>query len=337
MRRFLILSSLLLGLAGSVAGYWAYVLYQTPIPDAPPALCTDPVMELVSRVPVPNNRGAEVLDGHRGERHPYLHKAGTTELTASWIPPKTDLLDPTMRPGVRRLYTELKVAIPKQSYSERDFLHILPPETVKMAGQIWALEPAKFAGFLQQFHPAVSTKSASVGRRPGPDGAFAILRGVSDTHVDIVFRVHAEFDLLPGEHDLPLRKAWYSPACFLGRLVVDRSAGTVEYFHLFVPTDSKTNVHTTMWIIDGPNGGHFHNMHRVDRMDLVGGNRQSVDAIRWSNQVDLAEAHNKLAKTFYKFKEIDFLPFEKTLAAAKAQKKPIFAFVALGSIDDQSC
>lgn len=341
MRRIALVSLLFLASACG-AGYWAYVQFSAPAVN-PIAPCLDlhsqdPAdAELSFRSPVPNNRGPEVVDGFRGESHPFLHREAQTEVTAYWVPPKVDRLDPDIPLEVSRLYREVKVSSPTRSYSEQDFTPFLPPGKVKNVGQLWSIDPQKFAAFLTQFHPAVSTNSASVGRRPGPDGAFAMLRGVSDSHVDIVFRVHAEFDLLPKPSNLPIRRAWYSPACFLGRLVVNRQAGTVEYFQLGVPIEKATNVHTTMWIIDGLNGGHFHNMHRVDRMELIGGKLQGLDEIRWAGQIDMGQAHDKLAKVFYKFKEIDFLPFEKTLAASREQKKPIFAVVLLGALDDQGC
>ena len=114
-------------------------------------------------------------------------------------------------------------------------------------GQLWAFDPEKAAVFLKQFHPAVSVHSASVGRRPGPDGAFAVLQGVSASYLDIVFRVHAEFDLAPKSGNFPALYVWYSPACFLGRIVVNRGEGTVEYFQFGVPTDMALNIHGTVW------------------------------------------------------------------------------------------
>ena len=49
------------------------------------------------------------------------------------------------------------------------------------------------------------------------------------------------------------------------------------------------------------------------------------------------ERTDQLAKVFYKFKDIDFVPFDQALAAARARQKPILALVALGALDDQSC
>ncbi len=317
------------------AGYWAYGRLTAPAqPDeAGPDVADGTAPNLDGRVPVPNNRGPEVVDGFRGEVHPLLHRHAQTEVNAYWVPPNVDHLDPRAPIEVRELYRYVSAAIPTKSYSERDFSGFLPPENVTTVGQLWALDPERAAVFLKQFHPAVSTHVASEGRRPGPDGAFAMLRGVSPSHLDIVFRVHAEFDLLPKPTEIPAFNAWYSPACFLGRLVVNRDEGTVEYVQFGVPTDKMTNVHVSWRGI----GIRAHNTQRVNRMELIGGSLEGLDGVRWTDQIEMAQAHDKLTALFYKFKEINFLPFDQALAAARAEKKPIFAVVLLGALDDQSC
>ena len=50
-----------------------------------------------------------------------------------------------------------------------------------------------------------------------------------------------------------------------------------------------------------------------------------------------AEADRRLAKVFYKALEIDWVPFDQVLAQARSRRRPIFALVSWGSIDDQSC
>ena len=303
-------------------------------------------LELSQRVPVPNNRSADVLDGYRGEIHPLLFRHAEMEVKASWDAASVKMSDllssrPAQLDEVRRLLVEVRAAVPTKSYSERDFSGFLPPDNVKAAGQIWDLDPERVAVFLKQFHPAVSAHSASVGRRPGPDGAFAVLRGVSSSYLDIAFRAHAEFDLAPKADDFPALYVWYTPAYFLGRIVVNRSAGTVKYFQLSVPTDEVMNIHSTVWVGLNDHPPHTHDaLHqhlRADRMELVGGSLQGLDGVHWEDQIETSQALDKLAKVFYKFKEIDFVPFPKALATARAQHKPIFAVVALGALDDQGC
>lgn len=332
MRRKILVALLFLGLACS-GMYWAYV-QNRPTEVAPRLHPEDAELELSARMPVANNRAPEVSDGFRGDVHPLLHGHAQTEVRAYWEPANVDYMDSRAPFKLRRLYMDVSEAVPSKSYSERDFSGFLPPENVNAAGQFWVIDPEKAAVFLKQFHPAVSTHSASVGRRPGPDGAFAVLRGVSSSHLDIVFRIHAEFDLLPEGSTIPVLKAWYSPACFLGRLLVNRKAGAVEYFRIAVPTDKTTNVHATVWV---GNGAHAHNISRVERMELIGGSPQGLEGIQFTDQIELASAHEKLAKLFYKFKDINFLPFDRTLASARAQKKPILAVLIFGPLEDQSC
>jgi hypothetical protein len=320
------------------ASYWAYAqiaatLWPNPVrldfPD-------DPEGQTCAWLPVsvPNNRGPEIVDGFSGEVHPLLHRPAQTEVSASWLGSTSDILGPQAPLELRQLYINVKPAVPTYSYSERDFSAFLPPENVSTVGKAWAVDIDAATVFLKQFHPSVSTHYGSVGRRPGPDGTYALLRGLSPSHVDVVFRVHAQFDLLPPSSDIPALNAWYTPAYFLGRLVVNRQAGTVEYFRLAVPTENPTNLHVTWW---SKFGGHAHTTHRVDRMELVGGSDEGLDGIRWTDEIDLVKANDMLATIYYKHKNIHFVPFEQTLATAKAQKKPILAVVQLGALDDQSC
>jgi hypothetical protein len=314
--------------------YWAYVrVWPTTISFQPEERSVDLTQEaqaLSQRVSVPNNRGPEIIDGFRGDIHPLLHGASAIEVQAFWESRNDAYILGSAPPEVRRLFLNLGPAAAVRSYASKDFSAFMPPETITVPGRIWALDADRCAVFLKQFHAAPSTHMDSIGRRPGPDGAFAMLRAVSPTHLEVVFRIHAEFDLLPRQSNLPVVKAWYSPACFLGRLVVHRSAGNVEYFQLGVPTDKLMNVHVT-------SSNYDHDLMRVDRMELVGGKLQSVEGIRWAEQVDPAEAYAKLTKVFYKFKEIDWLPFDQALGAARSKKKPLFVVVLWGALDDQSC
>jgi hypothetical protein len=314
--------------------YWAYVRITTSPGGEKERHHPTDNKRAQGRVAVPNNRGTEVVDGFRGDAHPFLHCPGQTEVKAFWVPPRSDDLDSTFPLPLCLLYRNVGAAVPVKTYSERDFVPFLPPEKVRTVGQLWALPPEQIAVFLKQFHPAVSTHLVSVGRRPGPDGAFAVLRGVSSSRLDIVFRIHAEFDLLPKSSTIPVRNSWYTPACFLGRLVVNRTAGTVEYFQIGVPTDKGTNIHVTSWTSDDLR---FHITHRVDRMELTGGSPPGRAGVQWTDQITMTQARDKLAALFYKFKDIHFLPFDQALAAARKQRKPILAVVLLGALDDESC
>jgi hypothetical protein len=203
-------------------------------------------------------------------------------------------------------------------------------------GQLWALDGERVAEFLKQFHPHASMHLVAPGRRAGPDGAFAILRAVSPTYLDIRFRIHAEFYLTP-QDGRPNPDAWYTPAYFSGRMLVNKQTGTVEHLHVGLPVDKALNVHLTL---EGSAYGlatQPHEIVRVERMELEGGDGSLVDKIPWTKSMTLAVADARLARVFYKFLEIDWAPFDQVLTRARSRGRPIFAIVSWGSTEDQSC
>jgi hypothetical protein len=177
------------------------------------------------------------------------------------------------------------------------------------------------------------------GRRVGPDGAFAVLRAVSPARLDIALRVHAEFDVTPitWDADMPAPdQVWYTPSYFAGRMIVNREQGTVEYFRLGLATEATLNVHLTA--AHTRRTADSHDIVRVDRMELVGGNAELAgQELAWREAIPDADAHQRLRRPFYKFAEINWLPFGEVLAAAREKKRPIFAMVLWGNLDDQSC
>jgi hypothetical protein len=332
-----------LGLLAWVCGIacWTYVKQaRPPMEDDPPGQTDTEPIDYSRRVPVALNRGAEVQDGFEGEAHPALRGHSELKVTAAWnfdrdqAGSQAFLRDAP--PQVSHLFMKLKAAVPEKTYTERDFSRFLPSHELGAVGQTWAIDLDRAAEFLKQFHPNPSMHLVAKGRRAGPDGAFAVVRAASPTHLDILMRVHAEFDVLP---ELEKRaalasEAWYSPGTFLGRLVINRQSGTVEYFSLGVPTEAPYNVHVTAAY---GSQGEGHGWMRVERMELTGGDKEAVDQIRWAEQIDAADARERLAKIFYKFKEIDWLAFDKVQQAALAQDRPIFVVTAMGALDNQTC
>jgi hypothetical protein len=298
-------------------------------------------IDFSKREPVALNRGPEVSDGFRGELHPLLHGLGEMQVTANWNFDRTQASDSAFPffapPAVRNLFLRLDTSVVSRSYSARDFSRFLPEKEVGAVGQIWAIDSDKVAEFLKQFHPCPSMHLVAKGRRAGPDGAFAVLRAVSSSHLDILFRAHAEFDVMPDDMklELPVPEAWFSPAYFLGRLVIDRQAGSVEYFRLGVPTDSEYNAHVTF--ATGHPGQEVHGWMRLKCMELVGGNPRCIEGASWTDQIEPADALGRLAKVFYTFKQIDWVAFDKVQDIARAQQKPILVMSALGAMDEQTC
>jgi hypothetical protein len=305
-------------------------------PDRPPDAGPAPG-RVHAPLPVSANRGADVPPGFRGVVHPVL--AGRTQLdvTATWTPIEKGQLKLEFSDEIREWFTSLRPAVPRTTYTARDFSPFLP-ESLTAVGQVWALDPDRVQAFLAQFHPRPRLHLTATGRRAGPDGAFALLRAVSPSHAEIVFRIHAEFHVTPPVGgDLQSVYAWLTPAYFHGRLVVNKAKGTVEYFQLALPTDKALNVFLTVnpSLLNIPKLGH--DIIRVDRMELAGGDRRVADNVSWAESIPPAEAARRLAKVFYKFEEIDWVPVDQALAKARSQNRPIFAIVSWGSTDDQSC
>jgi hypothetical protein len=284
------------------------------------------------------NRGPEVSDGFRGDVHPLLKGKTRLELTADWTTiGKGTCLYESAPPWVYKWYTDLRPARVKQAYTERDFSAFLPA-SVNQVGQLWALDSGKILDFLQQFHSRASLHLVAPGRRAGPDGAFGILRAVSPTHLDFAFRLNAEFYVTPEDWDpADPTPAWYTPAYFSGRMIVNKETGTVDYFRLGLPNDKALNVFLT--VNPSPKGYTLlaHDIVRVERMELTGGDVKLDVSTSWTNALTPVEAGKRLAKVFYKFLEIDWTPFDQVAAQARARKRPIYAIVSWGATDDQSC
>src|SRR5262249_16841632 len=156
----------------------------------------------------------------------------------------------------------------------------------------------RMAKILGQFHPRPSMHLAAVGRRAGPDGAFAVLRAVSPSHLDIAFRLHAEFYLTPDDWPAhrPRLPAWYTPAYFSGRVLGNRRTGTVDPFRLGLAADRALNVHLTAAAKRISDTRHAHDIVRVEHMELTGGDGGLAEKVAWTKALDPAEADARLAK-----------------------------------------
>ncbi|MBI3412014.1 MAG: hypothetical protein HY040_27095 [Planctomycetes bacterium] len=289
-------------------------------------------------IPLDLNRGADILDGFRGEVHPILFGQTRLEVTAYWTPPGRSgvILDNPVHKWMYSLFASPMLARPQQTYNERDFSAFLP-QAVSDVGQIWALDAERIAEFLKQFHPRPQAHLVAPGRRAGPDGAFAMLRAMSPSHLDIVFRLHAEFEITP-ENGVPMPAGcavYYTPASFSGSVLVNRQKGTVEYFRLGVPTDKTLNVHLT--VTDGDHHQAPHDIVRVERLELLGGGREIPESRRWDTELPLADASARLARVYYRSQQINWVPFDHVLEVSQSEKRPIFAVLLWGSLDDQSC
>jgi hypothetical protein len=152
-----------------------------------------------------------------------------------------------------------------------------------------------------------------------------------------MFRIHAEFYLTPKEEPEVLIGAWYTPAYFSGRILVNKRMGTVDHFRLGIPTDKALNVHLTVDASRLGYRGTAHDIVRVECMELTGGNGRLAQKIRWSKALTPGQADRRLATVFYKFMDINWVPFDQALVEARRRNRPIFVVVSWGATDDQSC
>ena len=219
-----------------------------------------------------------------------------------------------------------KPAYPLKDYNTADFQVFLPPSSANV-GDIWDLDSEEILPFFHQFHPGArtdlrvySTKRGTYGSK-GKKGAKACLRALSPEYAEIVFRIHALF-ILDGPD------ARYTPAQFAGRLVIDRSEGSVIAFALSLPS-RNSNVDI--------NAFGSADIVFVPRMELIALSGVSEHEIVWETAITEEEAFRKLKSAFYKFAEIEWTPIEDTVKRAKATDRPIHALVLFGVLDDESC
>jgi hypothetical protein len=313
---------------------------ETPSPALAPAPETDVVQaapQVHTPVSVRANRGLDVPDGFLGDVHPALNGPTRVEVTATWTPIERSRLKLEAPEEIINWYTSLRPAVSRAMYTARDFSAFLPASKADV-GQVWAIDPDKVKPILAQFHPRPMMHLTATGRRSGPDGAFAVLRAVSPKYAEIDFRIHAEFFVTPntgGQYQAVY--AWLTPAYFRGRLLVNYDHGTVEYFQLELPTEKSLNAFLTAnpSLLNIPVLGH--DIIRIDRMELAGGDGQLADRIPWAESITQAEAARKLARVFYKFEEIDWVPANQAAAKAREKNRPVLAIVSWGSTEDQSC
>lgn len=277
-------------------------------------------------IPVTANRGPEVEDGFRGDVHPQLNPDRLLDVTATCSPISRGRgFELGYFPQqFRAAYDAFSVARSEQTYTAHDFSAFLP-EKIGQPGQVWEIDLDRVAPFLKQIHSGATLNLAAPGRRSGPSGGFAVLRAVSEIHVEILARVHAEFVLEPD--------TYLTPAYFECRLIIDRTERRVSSFSMSLPTDIGLNSTLTYLL---PTEALIDIVH-VDQMELVGGDVSRRTVHDTTLAIPVAEARGKLKESFYKFLEIEWVKPESAVAEARNRNRPILAIVLWGDLDDQSC
>ncbi len=122
------------------------------------------------------------------------------------------------------MLANLQVAEPEKQYQVSVFQSFLPSKSVSV-GELWQIEEEGVLELLRQLHPN-PTLDMHDSR-----GLWACLRAYNDEIADVVFRIHAEFDLVEGR---------FTPSQFAGHLIINRIEEKITSFQMHVP-DSTLN------------------------------------------------------------------------------------------------
>ena len=258
----------------------------------------------------------------------------TLQVEAYWEPiADADLGLPNYSPKHVALFNNLSPAHSSREYEAAAFKVFFPNRDVTV-GDLWELDVNKVIPFLRQFHPGAT---AEMHINPGgwksvdhrrivvgmeSDGGFACLRALSSGYTEMAFRIHAEFLL---DKDA---SAYFTPAQFTGRLVLNRNTGTIREFRLYLPS-RNTNVDI--------NAFDAADMVFVPRMELIRRNMGDQSDIVWEIAITEENARAMLAAAFYKSAEIERFPIEEAVAQAQAKNRPIHLLLTWGVFDDESC
>ncbi|KAI4887177.1 hypothetical protein NFI96_021288, partial [Prochilodus magdalenae] len=255
-------------------------------------------------------------------------------------------------------------ASPSSTVSASQFRAFLPPKGKGEVGDTWWIIPSElsiFTGYLpnnryhpptprgkevlihnllSMFHPRPFVKS-----RFAPQGVVACIRAASDFYYDIVFRIHAEFQL----NEVPNFPFWFTPGQFAGHVVLSRDASHVRDFHLYVPNDKSLNVDME-WLygasesssmeVDigylpqmelraaGPSTPSVIYDEQGNVMDSRGEGGEPIqfvfEEIHWSSEISREEAANRLEVTFYPFKKEDITSLPDLLVILTSTHPPPF-------------
>ena len=253
-----------------------------------------------------------------GEVHPALENTDPITLTAFWGSLPDDTMDMNTQEFRQKTWATLKPAEDTRSVDAEVFSAFMPAGDPKV-GDLWAVDLERVGRLVNQFHPEPKFRL----HNGGPNGAYALLHGESDSHWLINSRVHVEFHL--GDFN------FYTPAYFEVELLVNRKTKTLEYFRLALPQRHELNV-------DMNAGDDQVDIQLVKRMDLLSHpDRPNYSEMSWDTLHTEEESWKALSLAFYKFQQIDWLDIDEVVARAKENKKPMNIMMMWGVLDDQSC
>lgn len=275
-------------------------------------------------------------------------------MVATFLPPQAPSANPSAsavsltleafwepcRESKYRLFEESEVlrapkpAEGRHTYTAADFVPFLPKESVEV-GTTWSVDARAVLVFLRQFHP--SARSALHHGFGAYEGTWACLRASSADRFEVLFRAHAEFELAGG--------VTFTPAQFEGRLVFERSRRAPLSCSLTLP-NRNTNVDVNVPVEYEPAPGQpkvkgmSADIGWVPRMELVGGTALALEGaqqLEWTSSIPMEDARARLARRFYGFLAIEWLPFDQAVLRSHEFGKPLHVLAMFGALDDESC
>ncbi|KAG8443513.1 hypothetical protein GDO86_012059 [Hymenochirus boettgeri] len=253
------------------------------------------------------------------------------------------------------------VALPDSVFYARQFKVFLPPKNKMELGSPWWVIPSElsiFTGYLSNnrfYPPPIKGKEVIIHKllsmfhpRPfiktrfAPQGTVACVRATSDFYYDVVFRIHAEFQL----NEPPNFPFWFSPGQFTGQIVISKDGSHVRHFKLFVPNNRSLNVDME-WLYGASESSNMEvDIGYLPLMELEssgpsipsvlydeGGNvieshssageaiEFVFEDITWQSEITFKEAAEKLEIAMYPFKKVPYFPFTEAFDRALAEKK----------------
>lgn len=256
-----------------------------------------------------------------------------------------------------------KASVPIATFSMKEFEAFLPvpDQSLKLSlAQPWYIVESRFEKYgpgltsNRYYPPVVKGRLAIIYRllamfhpRPflltrfNPQGSVACVRAENKDYIDVVFRIHAEYQL----NEPPLLPFWFTPGQFLGNIVIKKDGSFVSSFHLAVPNNRSLNVDME-WLVqhevrsDSDTEGRTEmevDIGFLPQLELQSKTPPSVSNIKWDKEISFDDAYKALEEKFYGFRKVPYVPFKDAISQAKMENKLIHHILLWGALDDQSC
>lgn len=187
-----------------------------------------------------------------------------------------------------------------------------------------------------------------------PRGTVACVRAFNAEYLHIIFRMHAEFQL----NEPPINPFWFTPAQFLGDLVISTNGSHILYFHMEVPNERRLNVDME-WLTSGASKDEKSMEVDIGYMPQMEWNitsqsylplpegasaeetqpkpAKSPESVEWDSLISREDTLRLIETEFFPFKVVKYHNLTQAYHLSREQNKPIHALFLWGALDDQSC